>query len=114
MTKSPEPTADLHPLLEGLQHLKYGEEDNTAEGKITTANIFEIASLRGIWVFLFHHVELAETYKKDGLLSFKVGKYRDAILNFNAALKYQCSKELMSQLYNNRAASHFFLANYRY
>ena len=32
MTKSPEPTADLHPLLEGLQQLKYGEEDNTAEG----------------------------------------------------------------------------------
>lgn len=32
MTKAPEPTDELHPLLEGLQQIKYDENDNSAEG----------------------------------------------------------------------------------
>lgn len=32
MTKPPEPGDELHPLLEGIQQLKYDPEENTAEG----------------------------------------------------------------------------------
>lgn len=32
MKKPPEPGEELHPLLEGIQQLKYDPEENTAEG----------------------------------------------------------------------------------
>lgn len=33
MTKAPEPGAELSPLMEGIQQLKYDETENTPEGK---------------------------------------------------------------------------------
>lgn len=33
MTEAPDPSKELPPLIEGLQQLKYGEDDNTPEGK---------------------------------------------------------------------------------
>lgn len=32
MKKAPEPGEELSPLMEGLQQLKYGKDENTAEG----------------------------------------------------------------------------------
>lgn len=32
MKKTPEPGEELSPLMEGLQQLKYGEDENTPEG----------------------------------------------------------------------------------
>ncbi|XKL64033.1 hypothetical protein PGB90_004119 [Kerria lacca] len=88
MTKSPEPGEELHPLIEGLQKLKYDEEENSPE-------------------------ELANTYKESGNFCFKCKKYRDAITNFSVGLKLECSDELRAQLLNNRAAANFFIENYK-
>lgn len=85
----------LPPLLEALQQLKYSEEDNTLE-------------------------ELALNYKEDGNFHFKLKKYRVAIACFTEAIrkatadgKLSTNRELIAQLYNNRAASQFHLGNYR-
>ncbi len=32
MTKSPDPSEELPPLLEGIQQLKYGDDENTPDG----------------------------------------------------------------------------------
>jgi len=58
--------------------------------------------------------ELAATYKEDGNYNFKIKKYRLAIMSYTEGLKQQCgNSRLESELYNNRAAAHFFLKNYR-
>ncbi|KAK7865061.1 hypothetical protein R5R35_007188 [Gryllus longicercus] len=89
MTKSPSQDAELPPLLEGIQQLKYDEEENTPE-------------------------ELAATYKEDGNFNFKCKKYRVAVISYTEGIRQNCNnKDLNAQLYNNRAASHFFLKNYR-
>lgn len=89
MTKTPEAGEPLSPLLEGLQQLKYSETDNTPQ-------------------------ELAATYKEDGNYNFKIKKYRLAIMSYTEGLKQRCGDSLLeSELYNNRAAAHFFLKNYR-
>lgn len=38
MKNLPEPGDELPPLMQGLQDLKYGAEDNTAEGHLFSAN----------------------------------------------------------------------------
>ncbi|XP_014483032.1 PREDICTED: tetratricopeptide repeat protein 4 [Dinoponera quadriceps] len=89
MKKAPEPGDELSPLMEGLQQLKYGEDENTPE-------------------------ELANNYKDDGNFNFKYKKYHLAIFSYTEGIKTKCNdKELMAQLYNNRAAAHFMLKNYR-
>ncbi|XP_011310872.1 tetratricopeptide repeat protein 4 [Fopius arisanus] len=89
MQKPPEPGDEISPLMEGLQQLKYGEDDNTPE-------------------------ELAANYKEDGNFNYKHRNYRLAILSYTEGIKTKCKDEsLRAQLYNNRAASHFMLKNYR-
>ncbi|KAG5343214.1 TTC4 protein, partial [Acromyrmex heyeri] len=89
MKKPPEPGDQLSPLMEGLQQLKYGEDENTPE-------------------------ELANNYKEDGNFNYKYKKYRLAILSYTTGIKTKCKDDdLMAQLYNNRAAAHFMLQNYR-
>lgn len=89
MKKVPEPGEELSPLMEGLQQLKYGEDENTPE-------------------------ELANNYKEDGNFNFKYKKYRLAILSYTEGIRTKCKDvDLMAQLYNNRAAAHFMLKNYR-
>ncbi|OAD52127.1 Tetratricopeptide repeat protein 4, partial [Eufriesea mexicana] len=89
MKKTPEPGEELSPLMEGLQQLKYGENENTSE-------------------------ELANNYKEDGNFNYKYKKYRLAILSYTEGIRTKCKDiDLMAQLYNNRAAAHFMLKNYR-
>ncbi|CAD1478675.1 unnamed protein product, partial [Heterotrigona itama] len=89
MKKAPEPGEELSPLMEGLQQLKYGEDENTPE-------------------------ELANNYKEDGNFNFKHKKYRLAIVSYTEGIRTKCKDtDLMAQLYNNRAAAHFMLKNYR-
>ncbi|XP_076248791.1 DNA polymerase interacting tpr containing protein of 47kD [Calliopsis andreniformis] len=89
MKKPPEPGEELSPLMEGLQQLKYGEDENTPE-------------------------ELANNYKEDGNFNYKYKKYRLAVLSYTEGIRTKCKDvELMAQLYNNRAAAQFMLKNYR-
>lgn len=89
MKKAPEPGDDVHPMLEGLQQLKFDPEDNTPE-------------------------ELAEKYKEDGNYWLKHKKYRIAVMNYTEGLQQKLdNQELIANLYNNRSAAHFFLQNYR-
>ncbi|XP_011630804.1 tetratricopeptide repeat protein 4 [Pogonomyrmex barbatus] len=89
MKKAPEPGEELSPLMEGLQKLKYGEDENTPE-------------------------ELATNYKEDGNFNYKYKKYRLAILSYTEGIRTKCKdNDLMAQLHNNRAAAHFMLQNYR-
>lgn len=89
MTKAPEPGAELHPLYQGLQKLKYDPEENEPE-------------------------ELAISYKEDGNFNFKYKNYRLAILSYTEGIKIKCGNiEIEATLLNNRAAAHFFLGNYR-
>lgn len=89
MKKTPEPGEELSPLMEGLQQLKYSPDENTPE-------------------------ELANNYKDDGNFNYKHKKYRMAIISYTEGIKTKCKdQELMAQLYNNRAASHYMLKNYR-
>ncbi|KAK9886339.1 hypothetical protein WA026_015852 [Henosepilachna vigintioctopunctata] len=89
MTKVPEPGAELHPLYEGLQKLKYDPEENEPE-------------------------ELAISYKEDGNFNFKYKNYRLAILSYTEGIKAKCGiADIEATLYNNRSAAHYFLGNYR-
>jgi len=95
MKEMPKDGEPLPPLLQGLQQLKYSEDDNTCE-------------------------ELALNYKEDGLFHYKLKKYRIATACFTEALRKATSEdnpeiknELVAQLYNNRAAAQFHLENYR-
>ncbi|KYN13456.1 Tetratricopeptide repeat protein 4 [Trachymyrmex cornetzi] len=102
MKKPPEPGDELSPLMEGLQQLKYGEDENTPEGTFffNTCRLFVI--------------QLANNYKEDGNFNYKYKKYRLAILSYTTGIKTKCKDDdLMAQLYNNRAAAHFMLQNYR-
>ncbi|CAD6238708.1 GSCOCG00008529001-RA-CDS [Cotesia congregata] len=88
MKQFPE-NGEVSPLMEGLQQLKYSEEENSPE-------------------------ELAINYKEDGNFNFKYKKYRLAILSYTEGIKTQCKDDnIRAQLYNNRAAAHFMLKNYR-
>ncbi|XP_017887531.1 uncharacterized protein LOC108629397 [Ceratina calcarata] len=89
MKKAPEPGEELSPLMEGLQQLKYAEDENTPE-------------------------ELANNYKDDGNFNYKYKKYRLAVLSYTEGIKTKCKdSDLMAQLYNNRAAAQLMLKNYR-
>ncbi|XP_063229739.1 tetratricopeptide repeat protein 4 [Bacillus rossius redtenbacheri] len=89
MSSAPGENEPLSPLMEGLQQLKYDESENSPE-------------------------ELAEAYKMDGNFHFKIRKYWLAIVAYTEGLRRKCSDDsLNAQLYNNRAAAHFFLKNYR-
>lgn len=89
MKEPPKPGDELHPLLEGIQQLKYDSMENTLE-------------------------DLATTYKEDGNFDIKNKKYRMAIFSYTEGLRQKCENiELNASLYNNRSAAHFFLKNYR-
>lgn len=89
MKKAPEPGEELHPMLEGLQQLKFDTEDNSPD-------------------------ELAEKYKEDGNYWLKHKKYRIAIMNYTEGIQQKPSNdELFANLYNNRSAAQFFLKNHR-
>lgn len=60
-------------------------------------------------------IELANNYKEDGNFNFKYKNYRLGILSYTEGIRTKCKDiDLMAQLYNNRAAAHFMLKNYRY
>lgn len=89
MTKLPENSTEVSPLIEGLQQLKYGEEYNTPN-------------------------ELAQSYKEDGNFNYKHKKYRLAILSFSKGISSKCDDtDLLAQLFNNRALAQLKLENYR-
>ncbi|XP_044741335.1 DNA polymerase interacting tetratricopeptide repeat-containing, protein of 47 kDa [Chrysoperla carnea] len=89
MKNAPTGNEELSPLMEGLQKLKYDPEENTP-------------------------AELAQAYKEDGNFNFKYKKYRLAILAYTEGLRAKSGNdEIDSTLYNNRAACHYFLQNYR-
>lgn len=86
-TKLPD-NADLPPLVEAMQQLKYDAELNGPE-------------------------DLAEQYKADGNNNFKLKKYRWAVISYTEGLRQKCKNlELNAQLYCNRAAAHFRIKNY--
>lgn len=81
--------AELSPLMQGMQDLKYSPEENSPE-------------------------ELAANYKEDGNFNFKCGKYRFAVASYSEGLKARCSDELLNtQLLSNRAAAQFRIGNFR-
>ncbi|XP_075985473.1 DNA polymerase interacting tpr containing protein of 47kD [Anticarsia gemmatalis] len=89
MKSTPEGGDEMSPLAEGLAKLKYDPEENTP-------------------------VELATNYKEDGNFNFKHKNYRLAILGYTEGIKQKCDNaEINASLYNNRAASQWFLKNYR-
>lgn len=89
MKKPPEEGDEVSPLIEGLQQLRYDPDDNTPE-------------------------DLALKYKEDGNYSFKHKNYSMAILSYTEGIRQNCKDDkLTAELFNNRAASHFFLKNYR-
>lgn len=89
MQKPPEPGAELSPLMQGLQQLKYDPEENTAQ-------------------------ELAEAYKDDGRWHMQNKQFRMAVWSYTEALKYNVTDaEYKSVLFNNRSAANFFIKNYR-
>lgn len=89
MKKAPEPGEELHPMLDGLQQLKFDPNENSAD-------------------------ELAEKYKEDGNYWLKHKKYRISIMNYTEGIQAKPENvELLSNLYNNRSAAQFFLKNYR-
>ncbi|CAG4939442.1 unnamed protein product [Colias eurytheme] len=80
---------ELSPLAEGLAKLKYDPDENTP-------------------------LELATNYKEDGNFNFKHKNYRLAILGYTEGIKIRSDDpEINASLYNNRAASHWHLKNYR-
>ncbi|XP_038218531.1 DNA polymerase interacting tetratricopeptide repeat-containing, protein of 47 kDa [Zerene cesonia] len=80
---------ELSPLAEGLAKLKYDPDENTP-------------------------LELATNYKEDGNFNFKHKNYRLAILGYTEGIKVKSDDaEINASLYNNRAASHWHLKNYR-
>ena len=90
MKKAQEPGEEVHPLLEGLQQLKYDPDENTAE-------------------------ELATKYKEDGTFYMKHKKFRMAVMSYTEGILitgYE-NDELKANLYNNRSAAQFFIMNYR-
>lgn len=89
MKRAPEPGEDIHPMLEGLQQLKFDPEDNSPE-------------------------ELADKYKEDGNYWLKHKKYRIAMMNYTEGINQKPeNQEMLANLYNNRSAAQFFLQNYR-
>ena len=89
MKTAPEPGDELHPMLEGLQQLKFDPDENTSD-------------------------ELADKYKEDGNYWLKHKKYRIAIMNYTEGIKSKPENlELLANLFNNRSAAQFFLQNYR-
>jgi tetratricopeptide (TPR) repeat protein len=89
MKRAPEPGEDIHPMLEGLQQLKFDPADNSPD-------------------------ELADKYKEDGNYWLKHKKYRIAVMNYTEGLQQKpTGQELVANLYNNRSAAQFFLQNYR-
>ncbi|KAL7736381.1 hypothetical protein ACLKA6_014847 [Drosophila palustris] len=89
MKRAPQPGDEVHPMFEGLQKLKYDPEENTLE-------------------------ELALNYKEDGNFYMKHKKFRMSIYSFTEGIKTKCENpDVLSVLYNNRSAAHYFLKNYR-
>lgn len=89
MKNAPNDGDKLHPLIEGLQNLKYDPNENTAE-------------------------ELANHYKEDGNFYMKHKKYRMSIMSYTEGLNQKSgNNEIDSILYNNRSAAQFLLKNYR-
>lgn len=89
MKQAPQPGDEVHPMFEGLQKLKYDPEENTLE-------------------------ELALNYKEDGNFYMKHKKFRMAVYSFTEGIKTKCENpDVLSVLYNNRSAAHYFIKNYR-
>lgn len=89
MKKAPEPGDEIHPMMEGLQQLKFDPEDNSPD-------------------------ELAEKYKEDGNYWLKHKKYRISVMNYTEGIKQKpTNQELLANLFNNRSAAQFFLKNFR-
>lgn len=89
MKRAPEPGEEVHPMMEGLQQLKFDPEENSPE-------------------------DLAEKYKEDGNYWLKHKKYRMAVMNYTEGIQQKAAnEEIVANLFNNRSAAQFFLQNYR-
>lgn len=81
MRNTPQPGEEVHPMLVGLQKLKYDPEENTKD-------------------------ELALNYKEDGNFYMKHKKFRMAVYSFTEGLKVNCDNDdVQATLYNNRSAA---------
>ncbi|XP_014231299.1 tetratricopeptide repeat protein 4 [Trichogramma pretiosum] len=90
MSKISDDPNQVSPLIEGLQQLKYGEEYNTPD-------------------------ELAQSYKEDGNFNYKHKKYEQAVYIYTKGIESKSeNKDLMSQLYSNRALSQLKLKHYKW
>lgn len=94
MTKMPETEEDMSPAIEALRQMKW-EDDETP-------------------------MEIAHKYKDEGNIMFKAKKYKNAVASYTMGLKQKIddrtvpeNREMMSVLYSNRAAAHYYLQNYR-
>lgn len=59
-------------------------------------------------------LELAMSYKEDGNFNFKHKNYRLAVVAYTEGIKIKCgNSDIEATLFNNRAAAHYFLKNYR-
>lgn len=89
MKQAPGENENLHPLMEGLQNLKYDPNENTA-------------------------LELAENYKADGNFYMKHKNFRMAVLSYSEGIKSKSGdNDLDAAILNNRSAAHYNLKNYR-
>lgn len=89
MKKAPEEGEEVHPMIEGLQQLRYDDAENTPE-------------------------ELALKYKEDGNHYMEKKQYRMAYLSYAEGLLHDhANTDLRATLYNNKSAANYFVQNYR-
>ena len=101
----PEDGAELHPATAALQALKWEDDDDTPYGK---------NSSRESSFSPFVDLDRALKYKDEGNKLFEFKKYRNAIIAYGEGIKQRCSDPTLNAvLFCNRAASNFYLGNYR-
>jgi len=89
LKEMPEEGAELHPATEALQALKWDDDDDTP-------------------------FDRAMKYKDEGNKLFEYKKYRNAIVAYSEGIKQRCSDPTLNAiLFSNRAASNFYLGNFR-
>jgi tetratricopeptide (TPR) repeat protein len=89
MSKPPEDAENLPASVEAIRQLKWDPEDGPREKALK--------------------------FKDEGNLYFKVKNYKNAVASYTLGIKENPvdEHELMSVLHSNRAASHFYIQNYR-
>ncbi|CAF1058409.1 unnamed protein product [Adineta steineri] len=89
LKEMPEEGAELHPATAALQALQWDDDEDTPLDKATK-------------------------FKEEGNKYFGYKKYRNAILAYTEGIKQRCTDPTINAvLFCNRAASNFYLGNYR-